>query len=93
MKRNDIFIIMSIKSDLMRVAQQAGRLNYPESYKLWIAILENCLNKLNSLPQNKQNKLIKSYLKKLILPKKKVLYDLKSRLKWAEKVLDVSCMI
>lgn len=91
MQRNDPhFYKMSAKSDLMRVAQSAGRLNTPETYNTWIMFLQKALENMKKSAVDEK---ITSDVENLILPKEKVLYDLKSRLKWAEKVLDAACRL
>lgn len=94
MQRNDPqFYKMSAKSDLMRVAQSAGRLNLPESYDVWITFLKKALENMQKMSDDKNTQLVVNDLKNLILPKEKVLYDAGTRLKWAEKVLDISCRL
>jgi hypothetical protein len=94
MDRNDPqFLKMAIKSDLMRVAQSAGRLTNPESYDVWMTFLNKALENMQKLESNERIQKLRNYLVALILPKEKVLYDLKSRLKWAERVLDIACML
>ena len=91
MQRNDPqFYKMSAKSDLMRVAQSAGRLNVPETYDIWIMFLQKALE---NMKKSSVDEKITGDLENLIQPKEKVLYDLKSRLKWAEKVLDAACRL
>ena len=91
MQRNDPqFYKMSAKSDLMRVAQSAGRLNIPETYSTWITFLQKALENMEKASIDKK---ITNDVENLIQPKEKVLYDLKSRLRWAEKVLDTACRL
>ncbi len=92
-KTDPQFLKMAIKSDLMRVAQSAGRLTNPESYDVWMTFLTKAQENFQKLPPNDPALKISNYLNALLQPKEKVLYDAKSRLKWAEKVLDVSCML
>lgn len=89
-KTDPQFLKMAIKSDLMRVAQSAGRLTVPESYEVWITFLNKALENMKKLPADQSIQQLLSDLKILIQPKEKVLYDARSRLKWAEKVLDIS---
>jgi hypothetical protein len=95
MKRNDPqFYKMSVRSDLMRVAQSAGRLTNPESYDVWITFLKKALENMQKIPGgDKGSELVVNDLKNLIQPKEKILYDARTRLKWAEKVLDISCRL
>lgn len=94
MDRNDPqFLKMAIKSDLMRVAQSAGRLTNPESYDVWMTFLNKALENMQKLGDDGRIQELRKYLMVLIQPKEKVLYDLRSRLKWAEKVLDIACML
>jgi len=94
MNKNDPqFLKMAIKSDLMRVAQSAGRLTNPESYDVWMTFLAKARENFQKLPPNDPALKVGNYLNALLQPKEKVLYDAQSRLRWAEKVLDVSCML
>ncbi len=92
-RNNPEFLKMAIKSDLMRVAQSAGRLTNPESYGVWMTFLHKALENMQKLCDDGEIQKLRPYLVALILPKEKILYDARSRLKWAEKVLDISCMI
>lgn len=94
MQRNDPqFYKMSAKSDLMRVAQTAGRLNLPESYDVWMTFLKKALENMQKMPSDKDMELVSNDLRNLIQSKEKILYDASARLKWAEKVLDISCRL
>lgn len=91
MQRNDPqFYKMSAKSDLMRVAQSAGRLNIPEAYDTWITFLRKALENMERTSVDKK---ITSDLKSLLQPKKVILHDPLSRIGWAEKVLDTACRL
>jgi len=94
MDRNDPqFLKMSVKSDLMRVAQSAGRLANPESYDVWITFLNKALENMRKLTVDEHIQPLCKSLMGLIQSKEKILYDDGSRLKWAEKVLDISCRL
>lgn len=84
------FLKVAIKSDLMRVAQSAGRLTIPESYDVWMTFLNKARD---NMKKAQTNPTLQNYLDKLMLPKETVLYDPLSRLRWAEKVLDIACML
>lgn len=92
-KHSPQFLKMAIKSDLMRVAQSAGRLTNPESYDVWMTFLKKARENFKKLPHDGHAQYLANLLETLIVPKEKVLYDAKSRLRWAEKVLDISCML
>ena len=77
----------------MRVAQTAGRLNLPESYDVWMTFLKKALENIQKMPSDKNTQLVLNDLKNLVQPKEKILYDANTRLKWAEKVLDISCRL
>ena len=81
---------MAAKSDLMRVAQSAGRLNVPESYETWMIFLNKALD---NLQKSSVNTSIVKFLEGMVQPKDKILHDSKTRLKWAEKILDTACRI
>ena len=94
MGRNDPqFLKMAIKSDLMRVAQSAGRLTNLESYGVWMVFLRKALENMQKLPSGEVSQPILHDLKNLIQPEKDILYDARTRLKWAEKILDISCRL
>ena len=87
------FLKIAIKSDLMRVAQSAGRLTNPESYDVWMVFLRKTVENMQKMPADKISQPILHDLKNLIQPEKDILYDARTRLKWAEKVLDISCRL
>lgn len=87
------FLKTAIKSDLMRVAQSAGRLTNPEAYNVWMVFLRKALENMKKLSGDKISQRILHDLNNLIQPKEKILYDAGARLKWAEKVLDISCRL
>lgn len=92
-KIDNEFIKKAIKSDLMRVAQMAGRLDNPQNYDLWMFFIKKSAENFSKLPKNDPARELEKHFKALIQPKEKILYDAKSRLKWAEKVLDIACII
>lgn len=91
MDKNDPqFLKMAIKSDLMRVAQSAGRLTVPESYDVWMVFLNKAAE---NMKRSAVDTRLQTDLKNLSLPKELILRDSLTRIRWAEKVLDIACRL